>query len=164
MNGESMTAYIGAGSNIGDRKGNLDNAINMLRETSGIRVTAVSSYIDTAPVGYKEQPDFLNAALEIETYLAAYDLLRICSGIERELKRERTVRWGPRTIDLDILLFGDIIMEDDLLVIPHPRMHEREFVLISMCEIAPDAIHPVLKKTVGELYDEAVSARRRGNT
>jgi len=163
MNGESGTAYIGAGSNIGDRKGNLDNAINMLRKTSGIEVTAVSSYIDTAPVGYKEQPDFLNAALEIETYLTAYDLLGVCSGIERELKRERTIRWGPRTIDLDILLFGDIIMEDELLVIPHPRMHEREFVLIPMCEIASEAIHPVLKKTVGELYEEAVAARRRGN-
>lgn len=125
----------------------------MLGNAKDIRVTAVSSYINTAPVGYTEQPDFLNAVVEVITTLTAHDLLEVCGDIEKKLKRERFIHWGPRTIDLDILLFGDLILEDETLIIPHPRMLEREFVLKPLNEIAPGILHPVCKKTVSELYE-----------
>lgn len=147
----SVTAYIGLGSNIGEREKNLNTAIDMLNETPGIEVLQVSSYINTAPVGYTQQPDFLNAVAEIKTKLQPDELLKICMDIESKLKRKRIIRWGPRTIDLDILLYGEQIINDENLVIPHPRMHEREFVLRPLAEIAPKAFHPVIKKTVAEI-------------
>ena len=126
----------------------------MLEKAFGVRVTKVSEYFNSAPVGYREQPDFLNAVAEIETSLTAYGLLGICGDIEKELKRERIVHWGPRTIDLDILLFGNLILNDALLTIPHPRMLEREFVLKPLNEIAPEMIHPVCGKSISRLYLE----------
>ena len=152
MNGSGIIAYIGIGSNIGERSNNLDCAIEMLNLTNGIEVTAVSSYINTAPVGYTEQPDFLNAAVEVKTTLSAQELLGVCNHIERALKRERIIRWGPRTIDLDILLYGDLILCDNKLTIPHPRMINREFVIKPLYEIAPQAIHPVLKQSISDIY------------
>lgn len=154
MNCNSVTAYIGLGSNIGDRKENLDNAIELLDKEREIEVIAISSYINTSPVGYYDQPDFLNAAVGIKTTLSASALLGVCNNIEKYLKRERIIHWGPRTIDLDILLFSDSIINDDILIIPHPRMHEREFVLKPLNEIAPQAFHPVLEKPVSDLYRE----------
>ncbi len=149
-----MTAYIGLGSNMGNREENLDRAIALLDGTGKIRVTAVSSYYNTAPVGYLQQEDFLNAVAEIKTGLTANELLKVCNSIELELKRERIIRWGPRTIDLDILLYGDMIINEEKLTIPHPRMNERKFVLEPLSEIAPRVLHPVYNKTVGELLLE----------
>ena len=101
-----------------------------------------------------EQPDFLNAVVGLETVMSPHELLKVCNQIEQKLKRKRIIHWGPRTIDLDILLYGDLILKDEVLVIPHPRMHEREFVLKPLGEIAPDMIHPVLKLKISELYAE----------
>lgn len=152
MNGNQTTAFIGLGANIGDRKKNLNQAIEMLKHTEGIEVAVVSSYLNTAPVGYTEQPDFLNAVVELRTYLPPHDLLAVCSNIESVLKRERDIRWGPRTIDLDILLYGDLTVNHENLIIPHPRMHEREFVLKPLNEISPQTVHPVFQKTISDLY------------
>lgn len=154
MSGSLVTAYIGLGSNLGDKESHLNRAVEMLEKTPGVRVTKVSAYYNTAPVGYTEQPDFLNAVAEIETSLTAYELLGICGGIEKTLKRERIVHWGPRTIDLDILLFGNLVLNDALLTIPHPRMLEREFVLKPLNEIVPEMIHPVCSKSIRALYIE----------
>lgn len=154
MNGEITKAYIGLGSNIGDRKEHLDRAIALLKNNKSIRVTAVSAYLNTTPVGYTEQPDFLNAVAELETGLSPHELLEQCNRIEQELKRKRIIHWGPRTIDLDILLFGGLVLKDELLTVPHPRMHEREFVLKPLSEIAPDVVHPVYNRKISELYDE----------
>ncbi|WHH60227.1 2-amino-4-hydroxy-6-hydroxymethyldihydropteridine diphosphokinase [Petroclostridium sp. X23] len=152
MNGNQVISYIGLGSNIGDRKANLDRAIDMFRELNGIEVTAVSSYYNTAPVGYTEQPDFLNAVIELRITLPVSRLLEVCRDIEKSLKRERTIRWGPRTIDLDILLYGDVMVNQESLTVPHPRMHERDFVMRPLNEIAPKAYHPVFKQTIDEMY------------
>lgn len=154
MSGSLVTAYIGLGSNLGDREKHLNRAVEMLENTSGVKVTKVSVYFNTAPVGYTKQPDFLNAVAELETSLTAYELLGICGSIEKALKRERIVHWGPRTIDLDILLFGNLVLNDVSLTIPHPRMLEREFVLKPLNEIAPERIHPVFGKSIWELYHE----------
>lgn len=150
--GDSVTAYIGLGSNMGRRKENLDCALEMLRQSEGVEITAVSAYLNTAPVGYTDQPDFLNAAAEVKTHLPPLELLILCNKIEASLKRERIIHWGPRTIDLDILLYGNEIINTERLVIPHPRMHEREFVLKPLNEIASQVMHPVFKQTVGDLF------------
>jgi 2-amino-4-hydroxy-6-hydroxymethyldihydropteridine diphosphokinase len=146
-----VQACIGLGSNLGDRDGNLKRALDLLDETDGVRVVRVSSFFDTEPVGYTEQGRFLNAAALIETTLTADRLLGLCQGIENKLGRTRGVRWGPRTIDLDILLYGGLTIDTDTLKVPHPLMHEREFVLAPLSEVAPEAVHPVLGKTVKEL-------------
>lgn len=148
---KAVTAYIGLGSNLGDRNKNLDDAVRLLSGMPGIEAVQVSSYYETEPVGYEEQGLFLNAAARIETSLSAQELLYACQDIETRLGRVRTVRWGPRTIDLDILLFGSSIIDTPELEIPHPLMHERAFVLKPLCELDPDVIHPVLKKTAKEL-------------
>lgn len=152
MNEKEVTAYIGLGSNIGDREANLSRTVAFLGQVNGVEVTAVSSYYNTAPVGYVQQPDFLNAAAEIKTTLSADELLQVCICIEKELGRERIIRWGPRTIDLDILLYGDRIINEEYLTVPHPRMHERDFVLEPLNEIAPQALHTVYRQTVREMY------------
>jgi 2-amino-4-hydroxy-6-hydroxymethyldihydropteridine diphosphokinase len=105
-------------------------------------------------VGLAEQPDFLNCAVELETELEPYDLLKACMDIEQRLQRKRVIRWGPRTVDLDILLYGDMQIEQPDLTIPHPRMHEREFALLPLSEIAPRRVHPKLKTTIEELYKQ----------
>ncbi len=149
-----VTAYIGLGSNIGDREYQLNRALELLKSAEKVEVTTVSSFYNTAPVGYEQQPDFLNAVVEIMTTLSADDLLELCSKIEKELKRERIIRWGPRTIDLDILLFGNSVINEKDLVIPHPRMHERKFVMEPLNEIAPFVMHPVFNKSIRELFLE----------
>jgi 2-amino-4-hydroxy-6-hydroxymethyldihydropteridine diphosphokinase/dihydroneopterin aldolase/2-amino-4-hydroxy-6-hydroxymethyldihydropteridine diphosphokinase len=152
MSSSLVTAYIGLGSNLGDREEHLNLAVEMLKNSLEVEVTNVSTYFNTAPVGYTQQPDFLNTVVELKTCLTAYGLLSICGDIEKGLKRERLVHWGPRTIDLDILLFGDLILNDASLTIPHPRMLEREFVMKPLNEIAPKMIHPVFNKSIHELY------------
>jgi len=143
--------YVALGSNIGDREKTLRAAIDLMNGVEGISVLRVSSFHETEPVGGPPQPNYLNAVAEVETDLPPAGLLAELQRIEHHLGRTREVRWGPRTIDLDILLMGDTIVNEPDLTIPHPRMHERRFVLEPLCELAPDAVHPVLKKTVREL-------------
>lgn len=144
-------AYIGIGSNLGDKHKNIERAISLLRSGSTTKVTAVSEMYITKPVGYTEQDDFVNGALEIRTLLSPDQLLDFLHSIEAELKRERTIRWGPRTIDLDILFYGNLLISDEKLTLPHPRLHERLFAVQPMCDIAPYLIHPLLGKRMLEL-------------
>jgi 2-amino-4-hydroxy-6-hydroxymethyldihydropteridine diphosphokinase len=145
--------YIGIGSNLGDRKANCMRAIELLAG-KGIVVRKESSLYETDPWGDKNQPKFLNMAIEIETELKPRDLLDILDGIEKELGRKKSLKWGPRIIDLDILLFNSITIDQDDLKIPHPFMHERDFVLKPLYEIAPDVKHPVLNLSTGELLQK----------
>lgn len=133
-----MKAVIALGSNIGEPKENLDIAIALLREAT--EVAKVSSYYVTKPVGYEEQPDFLNAVCIIESELPAMELLKMLHGIEKAMGRERKVKWGPRIIDLDLIQYGDLISRAEELILPHPRAHERRFVLEPWHELEPDAI------------------------
>jgi len=146
-------AYIGIGSNLGNRQKNCLRAIELLQKKD-IIVTKRSSLYETEPWGVKDQPRFINMAVEIDTSLEPKELLKILKNIEKELGREKSSKWGPRIIDLDILLFDDIILNKDNLKIPHPLMHERDFVLRPLCEIAPDIYHPLLKMSMHELMQK----------
>lgn len=148
------TAYLSIGSNMGDKKAYLDGAVEALNRIRGCKVTKVSEYLATKPYGGVEQDDFLNAALETETLLEPEELLCEMQRIELEAKRERLVHWGPRTLDLDLLLYDDVIYDSEDLIIPHVEMELREFVLKPLAEIAPNKRHPVLKKTVCQLLKE----------
>lgn len=141
-------AYLGLGSNIGDRKKNLEKAISELSLHKGIRVMACSSLYETEPVGYKDQGWFINQAVEIETSILPVDLLNITQGIEKKLGRKRGIRWGPRQIDIDILIYDKLSIKTEKLIIPHPRLHERRFVLIPLAEIAPTLTHPSMGKDI----------------
>jgi len=142
------TAYISLGSNMGDKEEALRHAVELLQEHAAIDVVAVSSIYDTDPVGYEEQDIFLNIVVKITTTLEPQPLLDVCQQIEQQLKRVRIVRWGPRTIDLDILLFNDEAIETATLIVPHPRMHERAFVLVPLAELNSEATLPTTKRTV----------------
>jgi 2-amino-4-hydroxy-6-hydroxymethyldihydropteridine diphosphokinase len=133
-----MKAVVALGANIGNPREQMDLAIALLREAT--EVIAVSSYFVTKPVGGPEQPDYLNAVCILESDLPATDLLAVLQGIEKSLGRERTVQWGPRTIDLDLIQYGSLLSAADELELPHPRAHERRFVLEPWFEIEPDAI------------------------
>ena len=133
-----LTAYLGLGANLGDRLANMREAIRLVERDGSCRVTARSSVYETKPVGVTDQPDFLNAVIAIRTSLSPRDLLNLCKSIENEMGRVRTNKWGPRVIDIDILLCGDAPVRDDDLVIPHPEMIGRAFVLVPLAEIAPD--------------------------
>ena len=133
-----MKAVIALGSNLGNPKENLDLALALLREATEVK--KVSSYYITRPVGYEEQPDFVNAVCIIETELPAMELLNMLHGIEKAMGRERTIKWGPRTLDLDIVQYGSMLSSADELTLPHPRAHERKFVLEPWHEIEPDGI------------------------
>jgi 2-amino-4-hydroxy-6-hydroxymethyldihydropteridine diphosphokinase len=133
-----MKAVIALGANIGNPKEQMDIAVALLKES--LEVSAISSYFTTAPVGGPEQPDYLNAVCIAESELPAADLLALLHGIEKALGRERIERWGPRTIDLDLIQYGTILSYADELLLPHPRAHERRFVLEPWCEIEPDAL------------------------
>jgi 2-amino-4-hydroxy-6-hydroxymethyldihydropteridine diphosphokinase len=157
------TVYIGLGSNIGDKYQNIALAIDKMRLLPSTLVVEQSSNYLTAPVGSKDQPDFLNAAVKITTDLAPRELLDRLKAIEKALGRVETTRWGPRVIDLDILLYDNIVMDEETLKIPHPLMHNREFALEPLGEIAPEAYHPVLKKTVREMLQELRIAWKSGD-
>jgi len=145
------TVYLSLGSNLGDREANLGEALVRLAELG--EVTAVSSYYETEPVDFLAQPWFLNCAVAISTEKMPRQLLGALQKIEQEMGRRRAQPKGPRVIDLDILLFGSSVVETAQLTIPHAAMHERRFVLEPLAEIAPDARHPVFKRTVRELRD-----------
>lgn len=142
------TAYIALGSNLGDKKAYLDGAVQALDQVRGCQVKKVSSYLVTAPYGGVEQDDFLNGCLELKTFLPPHELLDRLHDIEQAAHRERLVHWGPRTLDLDILLYDDLVLDDEDLIIPHAEMHLRDFVLRPLGEIAPHRRHPVLGETV----------------
>lgn len=146
-----VKAYLGLGSNIGDRKQQLLKAIDLIGNIKGIKVTKQSSIYETAPVGYTDQPNFLNLCLEIETELSPQQLLKHCLNIEQQLHRVREIRWGPRTLDIDILLYSDNVIEADNLSVPHPRMQERAFVLIPLNDIASDKMIPRLNQKIHDL-------------
>jgi 2-amino-4-hydroxy-6-hydroxymethyldihydropteridine diphosphokinase len=133
-----MRAYIGLGGNLGDPEAAMAAALRALDADPGISVTAVSSLYRTPPWGVTDQPDFLNAVAALDTRLSARELLQACLDAERALKRERGLRWGPRTIDLDILLYGNEHIEEEGLQVPHPRMEGRAFVIAPLAEIAPE--------------------------
>ena len=143
--------YLSLGSNVGERAANLRTAIARLGKLG--RVTAVSSFYETEPVEFAAQPWFLNCAVELDTEKMPKQLLAAILDIEKEMGRRRVQKKGPRTLDIDILLFGNSIIKMQGLTIPHPAMHERRFVLEPLAEIAPEARHPVFKRTVRELRD-----------
>ncbi len=149
------TAYIGLGSNLGDRAAEIEAALSALRELDGVNVAATSPSYETASEGPVEQGRYLNAAAAIETRLGPRELLDAMLAIERTLgrRREQEIRWGPRRIDLDLLMYDDRILDEPGLTIPHPRMHQRRFVLGPLSRIAPDAVHPQLDETIEFLLD-----------
>jgi 2-amino-4-hydroxy-6-hydroxymethyldihydropteridine diphosphokinase len=144
--------YIGIGSNLGNREHNCRRAIELLGQR-GVRVRKRSSLYETEPWGVKDQPRFLNMVIEIETELNPQELLEVLKNAETEVGRQKTFTWGPRIIDLDILFYNDLIVNEDNLKIPHPFMHERDFVLRPLVEIAPELRHPLLKMSVRELFN-----------
>jgi 2-amino-4-hydroxy-6-hydroxymethyldihydropteridine diphosphokinase len=148
------TAYIGIGSNAGDKVLNCETAISEILKIDRHRLLVRSSFFNTRPIGYTAQDWFVNSVIKIETDLEPIDLYRMLKTIEIRLGRKETFRGGPRVIDLDLLLFDDRRIETEELQVPHPRFHERQFVLIPLAEIDQNLIHPVLKKTVGELLEE----------
>lgn len=151
---EWHTTYIALGSNIGDSETYLNEAVEKIGQIPTCTVEKVSSYLVTEPYGVTDQPDFLNACLKLRTLLYPEELLKELNRIEKEAGRERIIHWGPRTLDLDILLYDDIVLEEDDLCIPHVEMHKRSFVLEPLAEIAPYKRHPVYGKTVREMLEE----------
>lgn len=151
------TVYVGLGSNMGDGKENIQKALDIINEDERSYVDKVSELIVSKPYGYENQDDFVNGAAIIKTLRTPYEFLELIGVIEQELKRERKIHWGPRTIDVDILLYDDIIMRTKELTIPHYDMHKRDFVLGPLCEIAPGVHHPVYGKTALLMYDELLN-------
>ncbi len=145
--------YIGIGSNMGDRQANCENSIGRLKD-KGIFAKKVSSMHETKPWGVENQADFINMAAEAETSLSPAELLKALKEIEKEMGRQETIIWEPRIIDLDILFYDDAVIDTEYLHIPHQLLHKRDFVLMPLSEIAPDKMHPVLKKTVRQLKEE----------
>lgn len=157
-------AYLALGSNMGDKKAYLDQAVRALSENPFCQVKEVADYIETEPYGGVEQDCFLNSVLCLRTLLLPDELLELAHEIEQAAGRERLIHWGPRTLDVDILFYDDRIVDDPVLHIPHIDLHRREFVLKPLNQIAPYLRHPVLQKTVGELYQELVTETpRRGS-
>ena len=146
--------YIGIGSNLGDKIGQCKKAISEIARVDHNKLLAKSSLFKTKPIGYTSQDDFINGVIKIETDLDPDNLLRTLKAIESRLGRTETFRWGPRSIDLDILLFDEEVIRTEEFQVPHPSMHQRQFVLIPLAEIDRNLIHPVLKKTIRELLED----------
>ncbi len=140
-----VRAFVSLGSNLGDKKANLKRAVELLRKEEGLDIKGVSSFYRTAPMGPVPQDWFVNSVLEAMVELAPRELLNILLDIERKMGRIRDIRWGPRLIDLDLLLYGDFFINERDLIVPHPRMHERAFMIIPLSELDPDLRIPGLK-------------------
>lgn len=147
----TQKVYIAIGSNLGRRAANCARAVDLIGLLRDTEVTGKSSLYETEPWGVTGQPGFINAVVEVRTSLEPEGLFRALKSIEADMGRKDAGRWGPRVIDLDIIFYGDMVVEKEGLTIPHPRLHERAFVLVPLNDIAPDLVHPVLKKTVSEL-------------
>ncbi|MBN1347324.1 MAG: 2-amino-4-hydroxy-6-hydroxymethyldihydropteridine diphosphokinase [Phycisphaerae bacterium] len=148
-------AYVALGSNLGDRAAILQGTIDDLRGEEGVEVDCVSGIRRTKPVGGPpNQDDYLNAVVRLRTKLGPFELLDLLQDIEQRFARRRLERWGPRTLDLDLLLYDDAVLNTERLTVPHPRMHERRFVLEPLCDVAPDTVHPVLRRTARELLED----------
>jgi 2-amino-4-hydroxy-6-hydroxymethyldihydropteridine diphosphokinase len=159
----AVHCFVGIGSNLGGRAANIAAALEAMRRSAGIEVVRVSRLMEFDAVGGPAgSPAFLNAAAELSTTLGSHALLKRLLEIERELGRERRIKWEPRTIDLDLLLYGQSIISSDELVVPHPLMHERLFVLEPLAEIAPEAMHPALQMTVAGLLEARKMRERQG--
>jgi len=146
------TAYIGIGSNMGDPHRNCLDAVDRIGLIEDSEITGRSGLYMTEPVGVKKQEWYINAAVSLSTRLTGLDLIGRLFDIEADMGRVRTIKWGPRVIDLDILLYGQDIIDDNILTVPHPLMHTRRFVMAPMAELAPDLIHPVLQRSMMEIY------------
>lgn len=149
-----MKAYLGLGSNLGNRMQNMEVAVKFLSSDRNISISRLSRIRETKPYGKLDQADFLNQVIEIETKLSATELLTACQKVEGQLKRKRLEKWGPRTIDIDILFYGNEIIEQEALRIPHPDLENRSFVMEPLNELSPDFVHPVLKKSVNQIYKD----------
>jgi deoxyguanosine kinase len=156
--GKTTVSYIGLGSNLGDRDNSIKRALKMLADAKDVEVARVSELIETPPLGGAVQPKFLNAVAEIKTSIGCQDLHKILLDIETSLGRQRQQKWSPRTIDLDLLLFGDEVINRPALTVPHPRMHLRCFVLKGLSQLGPELLHPVLKEPMTELAGRLHSA------
>lgn len=150
-------AFLGLGSNMGDREQYLHRAVEMLDDSQGIKVVHISSVYETDPVGYVEQKAFLNMVVEVETYLMPWQLLEQTARIETSLNRKREIHWGPRTLDIDILLYNEEMITSEKLIIPHPYMMERAFVLVPLVEIAPHVAIPMTGKGKDDLWGTPLS-------
>jgi dihydroneopterin aldolase/2-amino-4-hydroxy-6-hydroxymethyldihydropteridine diphosphokinase len=148
-----MIYYLGLGSNIGDLEENMRVVFNKIADVQGCKILQKSGVYKTKAWGFEEQDDFLNMVLEIETDISPEVFIKYLKDIEVQMGRVKTHKWGPRVMDIDILYCDDMVVDMDELVIPHPHLHEREFVLKPLVEIAKEFVHPVLNRTNGELYD-----------
>lgn len=149
------TVYLGLGANIGDKAANCLQALEEISASDHSHLHAVSSLYKTEPVGYEKQDWFINCVAGVATTLSPRPFHAFLQGIEQRMGREKTFRMGPRIIDLDILLYGNEVVDEADLVIPHPRLHERGFVLVPLAELAPDLLHPILKKNVRDLLKQS---------
>lgn len=145
------TVYLSLGANIGNRRLNIEKALQQLAEHPHLRLHCISSKKETEPYGLSRQPGFINCTVRLSTDLSPWDLLRVCQSIENSLGRQRNLRWGPRSIDIDILFYDDLIIESEELIIPHPGTVSRTYLLNSLNELCPDLFHPLLHRTIQDL-------------
>jgi 2-amino-4-hydroxy-6-hydroxymethyldihydropteridine diphosphokinase len=153
-----FTVFISAGSNLGERKKNIRRSLEIL--SGRCKIYSVSSIYETEPVGNPDQPEFLNSMFEIGTTMLPHCLLKFLKGIEIDMGREKKERWGPRIIDLDIIFYGNLVMETPGLKIPHPDAHKRKFVLEPLCELYPELMHPLFKKPVKTIFKNLDSNKK----